>query len=257
MNKGAQFVMDKSVQPVIDYYEKIIKPQKGVISDEKFKDIQKMYKTSIGAKSVLSSLIEIGDVYKYIKYIVKNNNKESRDRFINYNLTPFEKYLGSDSYFFSTEFSLYDGGPVVKTDCYYENGIEYHVSKNNESGGTKVYYDYRTPGTYYIYEYLPENGFWTRKKKSGNRDYYASNGVDLWDINNYVYNNGIYDLKDYIDAGTIKYVTIWNYEDRVHYKEYRYITLFEKTYVSLTFKRYSRFGEKFDLKLPTEYQEQK
>ena len=93
MNKGAQFVMDKSVQPVIDYYEKIIKPQKGVISDEKFKDIQKMYKTSIGAKSVLSSLIEIGDVYKYIKYIVKNNNKESRDRFINYNLTPFEKII--------------------------------------------------------------------------------------------------------------------------------------------------------------------
>lgn len=28
MNKAAQFVMDKSVQPAIEYYEKIIKPQK-------------------------------------------------------------------------------------------------------------------------------------------------------------------------------------------------------------------------------------
>ncbi len=60
MNKAAQFVMDKSVQPAIEYYEKIIKPQKGMIPEERYKDIFQMYQTSTRARTVLSSLIKVG-----------------------------------------------------------------------------------------------------------------------------------------------------------------------------------------------------
>lgn len=128
-----------------------------------------------------------------------------------------------------------------------ENDIEYNITSN----GTKRYYDWRNDDLYYDYTYNTSDGKWHR---SSNRISSSSGGIDFWDINNYDYRNGSFYLKaQYTIDDQISYkVTILNDSSYEYRDEYTFrvdgLTI-RRVDVSVV----SRFGETFNLKLPTNY----
>lgn len=163
---------------------------------------------------------------------------------------PFELVKNNDNFYIYVEIDIEGVSYTTIREDFVEGDISYSVFKNPQDIGRKIYWDFRL-GTSYRYDYYPENGYWIRRSVGS---ILSTNEVDFWDIDNYDLDGKIYRLKDNLDAGDIYFSEIWYSEGKVYLVQKSYSI--ESTYtfnITWTFT-YSRFGEEFNLKLPTSFQ---
>ncbi len=163
---------------------------------------------------------------------------------------PFELVNNNDNFYSYVKIDSEGVSYTTIREDFIEGDIIYLVFKNPENIGRKVYWDNRL-STSYRYDYYPENGYWIR---SVGENYSSTNEVDIWDIDNYDLDGNIYRLKDNIDAGDIYFSEIWYSEGKVYRVEKSYSRVSTYTFNMTWTFTYSRFGEEFNLKLPTSFQ---
>jgi len=163
---------------------------------------------------------------------------------------PFELVNNNDNFYIYVELDTEGVSYTTIREDFNEGDISYFVFKNSQDIGRKIYWDHRL-STSYRYDYYPENGYWIR---SVGGNYSSTNEVDIWDIDNYDLDGNIYRLKDNIDAGDIYFSEIWYSEGKVYRVEKSYSRVSTYTFNMTWTFTYSRFGEEFNLKLPTSFQ---
>ena len=166
------------------------------------------------------------------------------------NQNPFNLVNHNDNYYIYRKINAVGISYTTIRDDFIEGKISYYIFKNPQDLGRKVYWDSRL-STEYKYEYYPENGYWIR---TIGEDHSSNNGVDLWDIDNYTLDGYVYKLKDSIDAGDTYFCEVWYSEGKVHRTLKSYARAGGYTYNMTWTEVYSKFGEEFNLTLPTIYQ---
>src|SRR5690554_4686993 len=91
MIESAMYVIEKTTDPVINYYDQNKKNHR--MSDSQLEILEKLNNNAKNAKAMLSRFKRTGDVYKYLKAIIGTKNDEVATNFRRFGLVPFEDII--------------------------------------------------------------------------------------------------------------------------------------------------------------------